>query len=100
MLGFARANIDVDFRFLYAGVRPVTRMDGADVLAQAEMEFLQAVINSRDRPTKRRATVQIGPVCPALADLLKNNTPADLLSLPPWSDLDISGLGPRAAGRL
>ena len=75
-------------------------MTGADSLWPAEVEFLQAVAYSRSRPSKRRAAALVKPVRVSPVALLQNNTPEELLSLPPTSNLDIANCGPRAAGKM
>ena len=75
-------------------------MNGAGALQPAEVEFLQAVAHSRDRPSRRRVAATASPACAPPVALLHNNTPEELLSLPPTSNLDIAKCGPRAAGKM
>ena len=73
-----------------SGARPIVQMPGAGALLKEEVDFLQAVVESKGRPLKRRAMTW-----PAAAP---EPSAEDLLVLPPTSDLDIAGCGPRAAG--
>ena len=84
----------------HAGVRPVSSIKGASALSSDEVDFLQAVANSRVRPTKRRLTAEVVPLRPPSVAPLPDIAAEELLCLPPTSDLDIAGCGPRAAGRL
>ena len=75
-------------------------MKGAGVLSRPEVDFLQAVASSRDKPVKWRAVTNVAPEHAPPTASLRANDPEELLALPQSSDLDIAECGPRAAGKM